>query len=244
MTFSNSFFHTATKMTPFKALYGIIPPVLNYHQGGKSNNPVVSDFVKERETVHQILKENLQKSQERMKLYAYKKRTEREFEEGDEVYLKLQPYRLVSVSQRRNLKLSASYYGPYKVIQRIGKVAYKLQLPLSAKIHNVFHVSQLKKKMGKDKVVQSDLPPFTKEGELRPVPIAVLDRRLVKKGQRPATMVLVQWSNSIPEDATWEEWSQLSERYPEFNPWGWGQGSFQAMGNCQETSSNYAKDTV
>lgn len=69
-------------------------------------------------------------------------------------------------------------------------------------------------------VVQTELPQTNKIGELRLVPVVVLDRRLVKKRNMPATMVLIQWSHSIPEDATWEEWSQITEKYPEFNPWG------------------------
>ncbi|KAL0462647.1 UNVERIFIED_CONTAM: hypothetical protein Slati_0152300 [Sesamum latifolium] len=64
-----------------------------------------------------------------MKLYADKKRSEREFKVGDEVFLKLQPHRQTSVSLKKRLKLSAKYFGPYKVIERVGKVAYKLELP-------------------------------------------------------------------------------------------------------------------
>lgn len=69
-------------------------------------------------------------------------------------------------------------------------------------------------------VVQIELPQTNKIGELRLVPVVVLDRRLVKKRNRQTTTVLIQWSRSILEDATWEEWSQITEKYPEFNPWG------------------------
>lgn len=105
----------------------------------------------------------------------------------------------MSISQRRNLKLSTKCYGPYKVSQRIGKVASKIQLPPSARIHNVFYVSQLKKKIGESKTVQKDLPQVTGEGEMKPVLVAILDTRLVKKGQSPATMVLVRWSHTVSE---------------------------------------------
>lgn len=93
-----------------------------------------------------------------MKKYADRKRTERILEVGDMVYLKMQPYRLNAFGLRTHIKLQSKFYGPFRIIARIGQVAYKLLLPESTGIHPVFHVSQLKKHVGPKAIPCSDLP--------------------------------------------------------------------------------------
>lgn len=83
-----------------------------------------------------------------MKFHADKHRLERSFLVGDWVYLRLQPYRQKSISHKTFNKLSPRFYGPFQVLQKIGAVTYKLDLPPGSQIHPVFHVSYLKAKLG------------------------------------------------------------------------------------------------
>lgn len=85
----------------------------------ESKQPEVQDFLQSRQTMVQLLRENLISAQDRMKKFADLKRSDREFVVGDMVYLELQPFRQNSVSLRRNPKLSAKYYGPFRVIYRV-----------------------------------------------------------------------------------------------------------------------------
>lgn len=86
-------------------------------------------MLKQRQMVNKQLKENLVKAQLRMKQYADSKRSERVFEVGDMVFIKLQPCRQTSVALRKNLKLASKFYGPYHVVKKISPLAYELQLP-------------------------------------------------------------------------------------------------------------------
>lgn len=79
------------------------------------------------------------------------------------------------------MKLSPRFYGPFQVEARVGTVAYKLQLPGSAQLHPVFHVSLLKKKLGQQVIATPTLPPVTDEGVLQLEPVAVLAKRMVKR---------------------------------------------------------------
>ena len=163
-------------------------------------------MVMHRQQFLQLLKDNLAAAKARMKFFADKKRTEREFLVGDWVYLKLQPYRQTSIALRRNLKLSSKYYGPYLIVERIGLLAYKLVVPSHCKIRPVFHVSLLKKKVGDRVVIQSELPYTNDDGQFLVKPVAILQRQMVKRNYVAAVRVLVQWSNLPPEDATWEDY--------------------------------------
>lgn len=187
----NTTYHTALGMSPYQALYNQPPPAINY-QTPATKLPDVDQFLQDRQAMQKLLKENLIKAQKRMVWYANKKQTDREFSVNDEVFLKLQPYRQSSLQKRSNQKLSARYFGPYRVVKRVGKVAYQLELPPGSKIHSTFHVSQLKKKIDSKKVVQTTLPGIEEEDKNSAVPEVILEKRLIKRNNRPATMVLVQ----------------------------------------------------
>ena len=91
-----------------------------------------------------LIHQHLARAKERMKCQADKKRSERQFSVGDMVFVKLQPYVQSTLAPRSNQKLSFKFYGPFKIVERICSVAYKLLLPPSSAIHPAFHVSQLK----------------------------------------------------------------------------------------------------
>jgi hypothetical protein len=102
----------------------------------------------------------------RQKISADRHRIERSFEVGDLVFLRLQPYRQSSLKKSGAEKLKPRFYGPYRIMRRVGEVAYELELPEGSKIHNVFHVSCLKKAVGQFISTSEELPPLDEEGQL------------------------------------------------------------------------------
>ncbi|GJT52693.1 reverse transcriptase [Tanacetum coccineum] len=108
----------------------------------------------------------------------------------------------------------ANKHKTYKVID-IDTVAYKLDLPDNSQVRHVFHVSQLKLCKGSANKMGM-LPHCGPNGLLTAEPIAILDRRMKKVNNRVAVYVLVKWSNHTDEDATWELYSDLLQRFPDF----------------------------
>ena len=102
-----------------------------------------------------------------------------EFQQGDLVYMKLQPYVQSTVAARSNEKLSFRFYGPYKVLQWVGKLAYKLELPEGSRIHLVIHVSQLKKHIPKDVAVTEDLTSVSTDPFQVQLPMKILQTRVI-----------------------------------------------------------------
>ncbi len=155
-------------------------------------------------------------AQNRMKQQADRHRREKEFEVGEWVYLRLQPYRQMSLAARQSPKLAARYYGPFEVLARVGKVAYRLKLPPKSQIHPVFHMSQLKQSPPSAEHATPEAPMVGSEGEPLAGPAEILERRTTKRGRKEIQEVLVRWYNLPPESATWEELSALLARYPDF----------------------------
>lgn len=205
----NTSVHSTTGKSPFEVVYGRPPPTLLSYVWGTAKVAAVEQELVDRDTMIKELKGKIQQAQNRMKQIYDLKHREREFAVGDWVFLKIHPYKQRSLALRKSFKLAAKYFGPYKVLQKIGVVAYKLELPANAKIHPVFHVSLLKKQVGTKPIVSQQLPSLDEEGVLQP--IAILDSR--ERGKK--LEVLILWHGLSPAEATWEELSKIKENFPE-----------------------------
>ena len=127
--------------------------------------------------------------------------------------VKLRPHHQISASKTTYLKLTKRYYGPFAVVERLGKVAYRLKLPDHSRTHPVFHVSLLKPFVGDLETANADPLPTMANDEPTAAPLTVIDSKLVPSDDGPRRMVLVQWEGSSREDASWEDWQQLKEHH-------------------------------
>ncbi|XBH77409.1 hypothetical protein VPH35_103898 [Triticum aestivum] len=132
------------------------------------------------------------------------------------VYLRMQPYRVAAFVIRQAMKLTTKFYCPYRILEKIGRVAYKLQLPVNVGIHHVFHVSQLKKHLGSHAIPSPDLPLVGTDGKIKTNPLDVLETRSLPWNGVLVTQWLVEWENLKPEDATWDDANFMKQVFPAF----------------------------
>jgi hypothetical protein len=200
----NTTFHMSIGMTPFRALYGYDAPTLIDLVFGESRAPKAKDWITKSHESLKLLKENLQTTQNRQNMSADRHRIEHSFEVGDLVFLRLQPYRQSSLKNSGAEKLKPRFYGPYRIMRGVGEVTYELELPERRQIHNMFHVSSLKKVVGQFINTSEELPPLDEEGQLELVLEEELEFREWKLRSRVIRECLIRWRGLPVEDATWE----------------------------------------
>ena len=173
-------------------------------------------MVNEAEEQVRFIQANLKAAQSRQKGYADKRRWPLIFEVGDHVYLRVSPMKGVQRFGVRG-KLAPHYVGPFPIIECCGPVAYRVELPphLSA-IHNIFHVSQLKKCLRVPTEVV-DMKNLQLEPDLLypEYPIKIVDHKTRVIRNQTNHFYKVQWSNHSEQEATWETEDFIQSKYPE-----------------------------
>jgi hypothetical protein len=201
----NNIYQASIKMSPFEALYGrkCQTPLMWSNVGEKTlEGPA---FIKEAEQKVALIRTRLLEAQSRQKSYADNRRRELQFEEGDFVYLKVSPFpnaRSQKISSER--EASSAICRPYPIIGRIGPTAYRLKLLESmSDIHNVFHVSQLRKclKVTESRIEEEAIQ-IQKDLQYREKPVKILDSAIRKTRNSEVRLCKVQWSREGEEEAT------------------------------------------
>jgi hypothetical protein len=212
----NNSYQANLKKSPFEALYGRKCRTPLYWDQIGERQVFGPDIVEEAELLVQLVPENLRVTQTRQKSYADVRRRDLTFAADDHVYLKVSPMRGI---RRFNVKgkLAPRYIGPFKVLERKGEVAYRLELPPSLSgVHDVFHVSQMNKclRVPEEQAplegleVQEDLT-YTEH----PVKILETSERVTRN--KKIKMCRVQWSHHTEDEATWEQEDELRKTYPD-----------------------------
>ncbi|OMO79377.1 reverse transcriptase [Corchorus capsularis] len=209
--------HSATGYTPFEAVYGRPPPTVLSYLPGTTKVVQLDASLLERQQLLSSLKTNLARAQNRMKMQYDQNRPEKQFNVGEWVFLRLQPYRQMTVHRRSSQKLAKRFFGPFQILRKLGPVAYELKLPIEAKIHPVFHVSLLKKCYGSPEASFSPLPSTFVNDQPVLEPSAILDTRQTVSNGVAVTQYLIQWKNLATTEATWEWKEDMKANYPLFN---------------------------
>jgi hypothetical protein len=162
-----------------------------------------------------LIRQRLTEAQNRQKSYADHRRRDLEFANGDKVFLKVAPMKGVTRFGKRG-KLNPRYIRPYEILDRVGPLAYRLALPpcLSG-VHNVFHVSALRKYVADPShVLEAETIPLRENLSYEEGPMKIIDKKENELRRRRIPMVKVMWSNhQSPEEASWELEETMRDKY-------------------------------
>ncbi|GAU29982.1 hypothetical protein TSUD_360970 [Trifolium subterraneum] len=214
-TYKASRYHASIGMTPYEALYGrkCRTPLCWTEVGDKG--VLRPDIIQETTLKIKSVKEHMRAAQSRQKRYADHRRRPIEFDEGDHVFLRVTP-KLGLRGVFKTKKLAPRYIGPFQILKRVGPVAYQLALPPSmSRMHDVFHVSQLRKFIP-DPFVPVELESIELQPDLtyQPDPIRIVDRDVKALRNKKIPVVKVEWSQSPDGEFTWELESEMMKNYP------------------------------
>ncbi|KAI3815477.1 hypothetical protein L1987_15146 [Smallanthus sonchifolius] len=211
----NNSYHTSINMAPFEALYG-----------RKCRSPICWNEIGEaqitgpkliQETSDKIIqiRDNIRVARSRQKSYADKRRKPLEFQVGDLVLLKVSPWKGVIRFGKKG-KLAPCYVGPFKILERIGKVAYKLELPPSlGNVHPTFHVSNLKKCLADENLhIPLDDVRIDETMHFVEKPVEIMDREVNQLKRSRIPIVKVRWESKRGPEFTWEREDQMKLKYP------------------------------
>ncbi|GKB05974.1 putative reverse transcriptase domain-containing protein [Tanacetum coccineum] len=212
----NNSYHASIKAAPYEALYGrkCRSPVCWAEVGeAQLTGP---ELIQETTKKIVLIKQRMQAAQDRQKSYADRKRKPMEFEVGDRVMLKVSPWKGVVRFGKRG-KLNPRYVGPFKVIAKVGKVAYRLELPQElSRVHHTFHVSNLKKCYADEPLVMplegihvDDKLQFVEE------PVEIMEREIKRLKQSRIPLVKVRWNSRRGPEFTWEREDSFKQKYPQ-----------------------------
>jgi hypothetical protein len=198
----NSAMAEATKVSPFFANYGYQPEAYRQPRPDQSRAEQAQIVVEQLKSFHEQLATDIQFLNERSAAYANKKRSmEPAFKEGDRVYL----LRKHIKTKRPSTKLDFKKLGPFKILNKVSSVNYRLQLPRDSRLHPVFHVSLLEPARGDTPIAENTELQPENEADVYEVE-TILDRRLVGRREE----FLVKWEGYEPTDNSWEPTRNIS----------------------------------
>ena len=203
-TYNNNY-HSSIEMSPYEALYGKqcrTPLCWNETGERKLLGPEIVQTTVDKVN---IIRARLKAAQDRKKSYADKLRKDLEFEVEDRVFLKLSPWKGVVRFGKRG-KLSPHYIGPFEIVERIGSVAYRLDLPEElSRVHNVFHISMLRKYIpDSSHVLETPEIELRDDLSYKEQPVQIMGREEKELCNKTISLVKIMWRNHIVEEATWE----------------------------------------